>query len=119
MQRWMNYVCGNPYLMRDEETILFVESDFGYSPMNRMKQPATGVRRKYLKQFAPPPDETPELSDARPIVKQFYLGTMDAGHKLDKVVKWRRGEFRSSAPSSPLHSSSTETNQHISAPHRS
>ncbi|RYP64579.1 hypothetical protein DL771_008692 [Monosporascus sp. 5C6A] len=90
MQRWFNYVCTNEVLMRDEEMILFVESDFGYSPMVKRKQPATGVRRKLLKQFAPPPDDTPELSDARPIVKLFYLGSMDAGHKVDKLVKARR-----------------------------
>lgn len=97
MQRWFNYVCSNEILMRDEEMVLFVESDFGYSPMVKKKQPATGVRRKILKQFAPPPDDTPELQDARPIVKLFYLGTMDAGHKVDKLVKSRRG-MDSSAP---------------------
>jgi hypothetical protein len=79
--------------MRDDEMVLFVESDFGYSPMLKRKQPATGVRRKVIKQFAPPPDDTPELQDARPVVKQFYLGTMDAGHKVDKLVKARRGEL--------------------------
>ena len=76
--------------MRDEEMILFVESDFGYSPVVRRKQPATGVRRRVIKQFAPPPDDTPELQEARPIVKLFYLGTMEAGQKVDKVVKARR-----------------------------
>ncbi|KAI9691553.1 MAG: Vacuolar protein sorting-associated protein 17 [Bathelium mastoideum] len=90
MQRWLNYVCGNDVLKRDEEMIFFVESDFGYSPVVRRKQPATGVRRKVLKQFAPPPDDTPELHEARPIVKLFYLGTMDAGQKVDKVVKSRK-----------------------------
>ncbi|KAK4134709.1 vacuolar protein sorting-associated protein vps17 [Trichocladium antarcticum] len=91
MQRWFNYICSNEVLMRDDEMVLFVESDFGYSPMVKKKQPATGVRRKILKQFAPPPDDTPELQDARPIVKLFYLGAMDAGHKVDKLVKSRRG----------------------------
>ncbi|GAO13541.1 uncharacterized protein UV8b_05813 [Ustilaginoidea virens] len=91
LQRWFNYVCGNETLMRDDEMVLFVESDFGYSPLVKMKQPATGVRRKILKQFAPPPDDTPELAEARPTVKLFYLGTMDAGHKVDKMVKARRG----------------------------
>lgn len=98
MQRWLNCVCGNDVLMRDEEMVLFVESDFGYSPVVRMKQPATGVRRKVLKQFSPPPDDTPELHDARPIVKLFYLGTMETGQKVDKVVKARRGEKRSPLP---------------------
>lgn len=91
LQRWLNYVCSNEVLLRDDEMVLFVESDFGYSPMVKKKQPATGVRRKILKQFAPPPDDTPELQEARPIVKLFYLGSMDAGHKVDKLVKARRG----------------------------
>ncbi|EGY13866.1 hypothetical protein VD0002_g8269 [Verticillium dahliae] len=91
MQRWFNYVCSSDTLTRDDEMVLFVESDFGYSPMVKKKQPATGVRRKILKQFAPPPDDTPELQEARPIVKLFYLGSMDAGHKVDKMVKCRRG----------------------------
>ncbi|KAI4831204.1 vacuolar protein sorting-associated protein vps17, partial [Aureobasidium sp. EXF-8845] len=90
MQRWLNTVCSNNVLMRDEEMVFFVESDFGYSPVVRRKQPATGVRRKYIKQFAPPPDDTPELLEARPIVKSFYLATMDLGQKVDKVVKSRR-----------------------------
>jgi hypothetical protein len=93
IQRWLNYVCGNDVLMRDEEMVFFVESDFGYSPVVRMKQPATGVRRKVIKQFAPPPDDTPELHDARPIVKLFYLGSLDTGQKMERVVKARRGIF--------------------------
>ncbi|TAQ86355.1 hypothetical protein B7494_g5319 [Chlorociboria aeruginascens] len=91
LQRWLNYVCSNEVLMRDDEMVLFVESDFGYSPMLKRKQPATGVRRRVIKQFAPPPDDTPELQDARPVVKLFYLGAMDGGHKVDKLVKARRG----------------------------
>jgi hypothetical protein len=90
IQRWLNIVCSNDILIRDEEMVFFVESDFGYSPVVRRKQPATGVRRKMIKQFAPPPDDTPELAAARPIVKAFYLGTMEAEQKLEKVVKHRR-----------------------------
>ncbi|KAI9894543.1 MAG: Vacuolar protein sorting-associated protein 17 [Vezdaea aestivalis] len=90
LQRWLNYVCSNHVLMRDEEMVYFVESDFGYSPVIRRKQPATGVRRKVIKQFAPPPDENVELRDARPVVKLFYLGTMDASHKVDRIVKSRK-----------------------------
>lgn len=92
LQRWLNYVCGNDVLMRDDEMVFFVESDSGYSPVNRMKQPATGVRRRVIKQFAPPPDDTPELHEARPTVKLFYLGAMEAGQKVDRVVKARRGK---------------------------
>ena len=90
MQRWLNVVCGNDVLMRDEEMVFFVESDFGYSPVVRKRQPATGMRRKMLKQFAPPPDDAPELLESRPIVKAFYLGSMDGQQKLDRVVKNRR-----------------------------
>ncbi|KAF7195784.1 Vacuolar protein sorting-associated protein 17 [Pseudocercospora fuligena] len=90
LQRWLNVVCSNEVLMRDEEMVFFVESDFGYSPVVRKKQPATGVRRKVLKQFAPPPDDTPELLESRPIVKAFYLGSMDSQQKIDRVVKNRR-----------------------------
>ncbi|KKY22673.1 putative vacuolar protein sorting-associated protein vps17 [Phaeomoniella chlamydospora] len=90
LQRWLNIVCSNDVLMRDDEMVFFVESDFGYSPVVRMKQPATGVRRKVLKQFAPPADDTPELHAARPAVKVFYLACLDSGHKLEKMVKARR-----------------------------
>lgn len=88
----MNYVFGNEILTHDDEVVLFVESDFGYSPVVRMRQPATGVRRKVIKQFAPPPDDTPELQSARPVVKMFYLGALDASQKVDRVVKTRRGK---------------------------
>jgi len=81
--------------MRDEEMVFFVESDFGYSPVVRMKQPATGVRRKVLKQFAPPPDDTPELHEARPVAKMFYLNSLDTSQKLEKVVKTRRCAYKS------------------------
>ncbi|RMJ26336.1 Vacuolar protein sorting-associated protein [Aspergillus sp. HF37] len=91
MQKWLNCVLANEALIQDDEVVLFVESDFGYSPVVRMKQPATGVRRKVLKQFAPPPDDSPELQSARPTVKIFYLGAMDGSHKVDRVVKARRG----------------------------
>ncbi|KAJ5146243.1 Retromer complex Vps17 [Penicillium bovifimosum] len=91
MQRWLNVVLSNEVLIQDDEVVLFVESDFGYSPVLRLKQPATGVRRKMLKQFAPPPDDTPELQAARPAAKMFYLGSMDSSHKVDRVVKARRG----------------------------
>ena len=93
MQRWLSIVCSNDVLMKDEEMIFFVESDFGYSPVVRLKQPATGMRRKMIKQFAPPPDDTPELAEARPVVKMFYLESMGAGQKVDKVVKARRCMF--------------------------
>lgn len=91
MQKWFNYVCENEVLMRDDEMVRFIEGDPGYSPVIRRSQPATGVRRKVIKQFAPPPDDTPELQEARPVVKRFYLGTMEANQKAERLVKARRG----------------------------
>lgn len=103
VQRWLTIVCSSDILMRDEEMVFFVESDFGYSPVVRRKQPATGVRRKVIKQFAPPPDDTPELAAARPIVKALYLGAMEAEQKLEKVVKHRRSMLpRTPCSSFPL-----------------
>lgn len=93
MQRWFSVVCSNDILIRDEETQLFVESDFGYSPVVRRKQPATGMRRKVIKQFAPPPDNCVELAEARPVVKNFYLNSMGSGQKLDTLIKHRRGKI--------------------------
>ena len=90
MQRWLSVVCGNDVLMRDDEVNRFIEGDPGYTPVYKRSQPATGVRRKVIKQFAPPPDDTLELQEARPIVKRFYLASMDAGQKMDRVVKARR-----------------------------
>ena len=95
LQRWLNNVCSNEVLMRDEEMVFFVESDFGYSPVVRKRQPATGVRRKMLKQFAPPPDDTPELANARPVVKQFFLNTLTSAQKVERLVTTRRGKSTS------------------------
>ncbi|KAJ5354103.1 hypothetical protein N7541_006667 [Penicillium brevicompactum] len=71
MQRWLNVVLNNDVLIQDDEVVLFVESDFGNSHH--------------------PPDDTPELQAARPTAKMLYLGTMDSSHKVDRVVKARRG----------------------------
>ena len=114
MQRWMSVVCGNDVLMRDEEIVRFIEGDPGYSPVYRRSQPATGVRRKVIKQFAPPPDDTPELAEARPIIKRFYLGAMDAGQKVDKAVKARRRQFSYAIPTqAPQHPELYHTNAKI------
>ena len=39
MQRWFNYVCSSDVLMRDDEMILFVESDFGYLSLIHISEP--------------------------------------------------------------------------------
>lgn len=90
MQRWLTVVCSNDVLMKDEEIVRFIEGDPGYSPVMRRSQPATGVRRKVLKQFAPPPDDSPELQEARPVAKRLYLAASEAGMRVDRSVKARR-----------------------------
>jgi hypothetical protein len=76
--------------MRDEEMMYFIESDFGYSPMTKRKAPATGLRRKAIKQLQPPPDDCQELVDFRPLAKRFYLMSSDVRTRLEKVSKIRK-----------------------------
>ena len=110
LQRWFDVVSSNPVLIRDEEIMLFVESDFGvpstfltpsltiplqYSPVHDHGAPTAGLRRKAKKQFAPPPDDCVELAEARPMIKSFYLNTQDAANKLERVSKLRVGSHSS------------------------
>lgn len=90
IQLWFDRVSGNPILARDEEFVNFIESDFGYVPLNKRKPPATGMTRKALKQLQPPHDEVTELAEFRPIIKQLYLTSQDTNAKLEKVSKSRR-----------------------------
>lgn len=90
MQQWLDRVTSNPILARDEEFVYFIEADFGYSPIVKKKPPATGLARKAMKQFQPPPDEIIELHDFRPLIKRVYQLNLDAGAKLDKISKTRR-----------------------------
>ncbi|KAK9367996.1 hypothetical protein V1509DRAFT_625042 [Lipomyces kononenkoae] len=89
-QKWLDRVTQNQVLMRDEEMMYFIEADFGYSPMTKRKGPATGLRRKAIKQLQPPPDDCQELVDFRPLAKRFYLMSSDVRTKLEKVSKIRK-----------------------------
>ncbi|EEB05945.2 retromer complex subunit Vps17 [Schizosaccharomyces japonicus yFS275] len=91
LQSWLDYVGRNPYLVTDTETKLFVESDFGYSPLVHTANPTSGLRRKALKQLPTPPDHCSELANLRPIIKAFYRGTLDAEQKLQKLFKSEKG----------------------------
>jgi hypothetical protein len=90
VQHWLNLICSNPVLIRDSEIVHFVEADFGWSPVMNKGKPASGIKRRAIKQLQPPPDECAELPQARPIAKQFYLLSTDAGSKLKAVIKARR-----------------------------
>lgn len=89
IQHWLNLICSNVILIRDREVMHFIESDFGWSPVISKGKPATGIRRRAIKQLQPPPDDTIELADARPLVKQFHLLTAESASRLHKVVKSR------------------------------
>ncbi|KAK9325720.1 hypothetical protein V1517DRAFT_313261 [Lipomyces orientalis] len=89
-QKWLDRVTSNQVLMRDEEMMYFIESDFGYSPMTKRKAPATGLRRKAIKQLAAPPDDCQELVEFRPLAKRFYLMSDDVRTRLEKVSKIRK-----------------------------
>lgn len=89
MQHWLDLICHNPVLIRDKEMVHFIESDFGWSPVISKGKPATGIKRRAIKQLQPPPDDTPELADARPVAKQFHLLTLESSYKLSKVIKAR------------------------------
>ncbi|CCJ28137.1 unnamed protein product, partial [Pneumocystis jirovecii] len=87
MQKWLDIISENPILIHDEELVYFIESHFGYSPVVQKDKPASGLKRKAIKMQGPPPDDTPELSSLRPIVKKFHQQTSESSAKLEKVIK--------------------------------
>ena len=83
-QEWFDRITGNPILIRDEEFVYFLESDFGYSVINsgRKSPIASGIMRKTLKQLALPYDPYKELAEFRPLIKAGYLECQ----KLNKLL---------------------------------
>lgn len=91
-QEWLERVAADPLLLNNEEVAFFVQSDFStYSPINNPSiQPASGLKRKTLKQLTPPYDEVLELAEFRPLVKSVHRITQEIQLKLSKVSKQRR-----------------------------
>lgn len=90
-QAWFNRISEDPLVLRNEELAFFIESDFNtYSPINKSKLPASGLKRKTLKQLAPPYDEIVELAEFRPLVKSIHWISQDMQAKLSKVSKTRK-----------------------------
>lgn len=81
-QEWFDRVTNNPIIVRDEEFMHFIESDFGYSVINSAHKTsvASGLIRKTLKQLSVPYDPYLALAEFRPKVKASYL-------LLQKLVK--------------------------------
>ncbi|EPX74538.1 retromer complex subunit Vps17 [Schizosaccharomyces octosporus yFS286] len=95
LQSWLNYVSANPNLLHDPELKLFVESDYGYSPLVSTGNPTSGLKRKALKQLPLPPDSCEELATLRPVVKSFYINTKETEMKLKKLVAKKQALARS------------------------
>ncbi|ODQ62371.1 hypothetical protein WICANDRAFT_26971 [Wickerhamomyces anomalus NRRL Y-366-8] len=90
-QTWFNRITSNPIIIRNEEFVFFIESDHNsYSPIHKSKVPASGLRRKTLKQFQPPYDEVLELAEFRPLIKSIYKTTTNIHTKLEKLSKLRK-----------------------------
>lgn len=92
LQRWLTRVCDDPFLMRDEETRSFVESDFGYQPMPRNPRKKSGSGFSLLRRGVPDEDET--LQRARfDLTKQEGL-FFDAAKAIDKLARSRKSMSR-------------------------
>lgn len=91
-QEWFDRVCANPILIRDEEFVFFVESDFGYAVINsgRKTAIASGLMRRTLKQFQVPYDPIEELADFRPVIKGAYLVLQRLHKALERKLKVER-----------------------------
>lgn len=91
-QEWFNRICQDPLIIRCEEIVYFIESDLGtYTPINKITyEVISGLRRKTLKQLAPPYDENITLAEFRPLVKSIYRLSKETQDKLIKVNKTRR-----------------------------
>lgn len=90
-QLWFDRIIGNPLVIRNEELAFFIESDHNtYAPINKAILPATGLKRKTLKQLAPPYDETVDLAEFRPFVKSVHWASKDLQSKLLKVSRAKK-----------------------------
>lgn len=88
---WFYKIISNPILIRNEEFAYFIDSDFNtYSPINKSKIPASGLKRKTLKQLQPPYDEALELAEFRPLIKSIYKDCKNIIEKLEKLSKLKK-----------------------------
>jgi hypothetical protein len=88
---WFQKIISNPILIRNEEFPYFIDSDFNtYSPINKSKVPASGLKRKTLKQLQPPYDEALELAEFRPLIKSIYQDSKNIVEKLEKLSRLKK-----------------------------
>ncbi|CCH58059.1 hypothetical protein TBLA_0A02600 [Henningerozyma blattae CBS 6284] len=90
-QEWFNRIAMDQLILRKEELAFFIESDHStYIPISKYKLPATGLKRKTLKQLSPPYDEVIELSEFRPYVKSLHWISKDLQSKIVKSSRSRK-----------------------------
>ncbi|SCW02331.1 LAFE_0F04082g1_1 [Lachancea fermentati] len=90
-QMWFDRLCADPLILRNEEIAFFMESDLNtYTPVGKVKLPAAGLKRKTLKQLAPPYDECIELAEFRPLVKSIHHQCQEIQLKLFKLCKLKK-----------------------------
>ncbi|ODQ81801.1 hypothetical protein BABINDRAFT_58495 [Babjeviella inositovora NRRL Y-12698] len=92
LQNWLDYVTGNPVVIRDDEFVHFIESDFDYTVINAHHKAAvaTGLKRKTLKQLQPPYDSFTELAEFRPFVKSVYQTATKLTKQMERIGRLDR-----------------------------
>lgn len=90
LQRWITRVCEDPILLHDEDLRSFIENDFGYQPMPRLKRKtSTGfslIRRNV-------PDEDEELQRARFELTKLEGQFFETAKAVDKLSATRKSAF--------------------------
>lgn len=90
LQRWLTRICEDTFLMRDEETRSFIESDFGYQPMPRHPRKKAGSGFSLLKRGVPDEDET--LQRARFELTKLEGQFFDSAKAIDKLARARKSK---------------------------
>lgn len=90
-QRWLNLVFQHRALQKDREIMSFIESNYGYDPIQGVQGPTSGMARMIRKQMATPTDAS-NLHPYRAVVKKFFAASKTTHQCLGGLVKRRRGE---------------------------
>lgn len=90
-QEWFDRISRDALILANEELAYFIECDFDtYYPVNSFRTPVSGLKRRTMKQFAPPYDEHTELAEFRPLVKSVHALCDNIQEKLLKVSRARK-----------------------------
>ena len=90
-QRWFDRLTASLLLIKNEEVAFFVESDYDtYTPLAKSKGVVTGLKRRTLKQLAPPYDSVTTLAEFRPLVKEIYLQGQVIQERLLRMSRAQR-----------------------------